>query len=75
MSANIIILSNEQANTLLDLVTDQIRAQRVNLRRTPLDKTNIAALTHFRRLKHLILSNSNEESEEGAGLRVFEFNN
>ena len=75
MSANMIIISNDQANTLIDLVNDQIRDQRVNLRRTPLNKTNIAALTHFRRLKSLILKGTQEETEQGAELRVFEFKN
>ena len=50
-----ISINNDQANSLLDLVTDQIRAQRVYLRSTPLNKTNIAALTHFRNLKRIIL--------------------
>lgn len=50
-----IAINNDQANSLLDLVNDQIRAQRVYLRSTPLDKTNIAALTHFRNLKRIIL--------------------
>ena len=50
-----ISINNDQANSLLDLVNDQIRAQRVYLRSTPLNKTNIAALTHFRNLKHIIL--------------------
>lgn len=55
MAANVILISNEQANSLIDLVSDQIRAQRVYLRSTPLNKTNIAALTHFRNLKHTLL--------------------
>ena len=50
-----IAINNDQANSLLDLVNDQIRAQRVYLRSTPLNKTNIAALTHFRNLKRIIL--------------------
>ena len=50
-----IAINSEQANSLLDLVNDQIRAQRVYLRSTPLNKTNIAALTHFRNLKRIIL--------------------
>lgn len=51
----IIAINNDQANSLLDLVNDQIRAQRVYLRSTPLNKTNIAGLTHFRNLKRIIL--------------------
>ena len=50
-----IIINEDQATSLLDLVNDQIRAQRVYLRSTPLNKTNIAALTHFRNLKRIIL--------------------
>ena len=50
-----IAINNDQANTLLDMVNDHIRAQRVYLRATPLNKTNIAALTHFRNLKRIIL--------------------
>lgn len=53
-------INNDQANTLLDLVNDQIRGQRITLRRTPLNKTNIAALTHFRNLKRTILKQEAE---------------
>ena len=55
-----IAINNDQANTLLDMVNDQIRGQRITLRRTPLNKTNIAALTHFRNLKRTILKQEAE---------------
>ena len=53
-----IVINDDQANSLLDLVNDQIRAQRIILRLseyTNLKKTNIGALTHFRNLKRIIL--------------------
>ncbi len=51
----ILKITDDQANSLLDLVNDQIRSQRRQLRRTPLHATNISALAHFRNLKRLIL--------------------
>jgi len=59
-----ITVNNDQANSLLDLVNDQIRAQRVYLRSTPLNKTNIAALTHFRNLKRIILKDEQRRRTE-----------
>jgi hypothetical protein len=56
----LLAINSDQANTLIDLVSDQIRAQRVYLRTTPLNKTNIAALTHFRTLKRLLLAKERE---------------
>ena len=74
-----IAINSEQANSLLDLVNDQIRAQRVYLRSTPLNKTNIAALTHFRNLKRIILKDEQRrrtqpddwQSEENKNLYDF----
>ena len=74
-----ISINNDQANSLLDLVNDQIRAQRVYLRSTPLNKTNIAALTHFRNLKSIILKDEQRrrtqpddwQSEENKNLYDF----
>jgi hypothetical protein len=57
---NTLILKDDQINTLLDLVNDQIRAQRVYLRSTPLNKTYIAGLTHFRNLKRLLIAKERE---------------
>lgn len=61
-----ITVNNDQSNSLLDLVNDQIRAQRVTLRSTPLNKTNIAALTHFRNLKRIILKDEQRRRLEPA---------
>ena len=55
-----IVINEDQATSLLDLVNDQIRAQRVYLRSTPLNKANIGALTHFRNLKRTILKQEAE---------------
>ncbi len=55
-----LLINDDQANSLLDLVSDQIRIQRVYLRTTPLNRTNITALTHFRNLKRLILAKEQE---------------
>jgi hypothetical protein len=44
-------IQGDQVNTLLDLVTDQIRTQRVYLRTTPLKNANIRLLTHLRNIK------------------------
>lgn len=56
----VLAINGDQANTLIDLVTDQIRAQRVYLRTTPLNRTNITALTHYRNLKRLIIAKERE---------------
>jgi hypothetical protein len=56
----LLAINNDQANSLLDLVNDQIRAQRVYLRTTPLNRTHITALTHFRNLKRLLLAKERE---------------
>lgn len=53
-------INDDQANTLIDLVSDQIRRTRVYLRTTPLNKTNISALAHFRNLKRLLLAKEKE---------------
>ena len=44
-------IQGDQVNTLLDLVNDQIRIQRVYLRSTPLKNANIRLLTHLRNIK------------------------
>lgn len=44
-------IQGEQVTTLLDLVNDQIRTQRVYLRSTPLKNANIKMLTHLRNIK------------------------
>ena len=47
-------LTPDQSGTLLDLVSDQVRAQRVYLRSTSfkhLEKFHISALTHLRNIK------------------------
>lgn len=47
-------LTPDQSGTLLDLVSDQVRAQRVFLRYTSfkhLEKFHISALTHLRNIK------------------------
>ncbi len=56
----LINLTNDQTNTLIDLVNDQIRATRVYLRTTPLKRTYLTALTHFRNLKRLLLKQEAE---------------
>lgn len=62
-----IVINEDQANSLLDLVNDQIRAQRITLRLseyTNLKKTNIGALTHFRNLKRIILKDEQRRRTE-----------
>jgi hypothetical protein len=76
-----ITINNDQANSLLDLVNDQIRAQRVYLRSTPLNRTHITALTHFRNLKRIILKQEAEarrqeeatEQAEAENIQLYDF--
>jgi len=44
-------LTHDQANTLIDLVQDQILINRVYLRETPLYKSYIGVLTHLRHIR------------------------
>lgn len=76
LGLNTLTLNNDQANSLLDLITDQIHRQRVYLRTTPLNRTNITALTHFRNLKRLILNKEREamrqeDNEQGGESEQF----
>ena len=54
-------LNNEQTNTLIDLVSDQINIQRVLLRETPLLITHMSALTHLRHIKSILVAKDKEE--------------
>ena len=44
-------LTPDQTGTLLDLVNDQIRTQRVYLKTTPLMTSHMKQLTHLRNIK------------------------
>lgn len=65
-SMTLLAITGDQANTLIDLVNDQIRAQRVYLRATPLKVTHITALTHFRNLKRLLLEDERKRMRQTA---------
>ncbi len=54
-------IQGDQVNTLLDLVTDQIRTQRVYLRSTPLKNANIRLLTHLRNIKKQLTRQEKEQ--------------
>ena len=56
-------LNNEQTNTLIDLVSDQICIQRVLLRETPLLITHMSALTHLRHIKKVLVAKDREEQK------------
>lgn len=64
MNATIIILKDEQANTLLNLLNDQISHQRAYLRASMMIRTHLTALTHFRNLKRLILDKAEKNAQD-----------
>lgn len=59
-----LLINDDQANSLLDLINDQIRSQRRNLRHDSLNRTHLSALTHFRNLKRLILAKEKEDRKQ-----------
>lgn len=77
---NILVLNADQITNLVDLVDDQIRAQRVYLRHSDLKKTSIGALTHFRHLKRVLIAKeceilrqeAKEEAESRENAEIFE---
>lgn len=64
MSATVVILKEEQANTLLDLLNDQISHQRACLRDSIMTRTHLTALAHFRNLKRLILDKAERNAQD-----------